>query len=151
MTPAHRSLRWRPRRNLCAALATLAMPAALAQAQDIDGANMVQDIERGYALARVCDKHLEQGAMDFDGCIAQQARNLPPKARVQRQAYFFHAWLRADTTTAVSPDEANVLRATYSSRLAEEKGKGTIPVKLMCRLARAECTGVEQRLSLARR
>lgn len=120
----------------------------LAAAQ-IDGANMVSDIERGYSTAQPCNARLVESADSYQGCMAAQANKLPGRARVQRQAFFFYGWLQADAAPAGS-DQADALRQHFAERLGKERGKSELPLKLMCRVARADCTGIEGRLGLKR-
>lgn len=128
-------------------LVVLLVPfAALAQ---IDGANMVSDIERGYEIAKPCDQRIVESADSYQSCMAAQANKLPARARVQRQAFYFRGWLTAEAAPA-GADQADALRQHFSERLARERGKSELPLKLMCRVARADCTGIESRLGLKR-
>ncbi len=127
-------------------LALLASGTAMAQ---IDGANMVSDVERGYAIAKPCDARIVESPERYESCMAAQANKLPGRARVQRQAFFFYGWLKADAALAGS-DQAEALRRHFAERLASERGKSELPLKLMCRVARADCAGLESRLALKR-
>lgn len=134
------------RRSAWIVTAALASGAASAQ---IDGANMVSDVERGYAIAKPCDDKIVESAESYERCMTAQANKLPGRARVQRQAFFFHGWLKADSALPGS-DQNEALRSQFAERLGKERGKSELPLKLMCRVARADCTEIERRLGLKR-
>lgn len=115
----------------------------------IDGANMVDDVQRGYAIAKPCDARLSESPESYQHCMSTQAGRLPGRARVQRQAFFFYGWLKADGTPTPT-EQTEALRQHFAAQLTNERGKSELPLKLMCRVARADCAGVESRLGLKR-
>lgn len=127
--------------------ATLLAP-GLSLAQ-IDGANMVDDVQRGYAIAKPCDDRLSESPDSYQQCMSTQAGRLPGRARVQRQAFYFYGWLKADAVPAPT-EQSEALRQHFAAQLSKERGKSELPLKLMCRVARADCAGVEGRLGLKR-